>query len=417
MARHNGTRIIHWGRVVLVFTSIIFTGNLLAAHTLIVGNKAYTGSMQSNSGPIGDGYARAQFTANANQIVIPRATGLEPSNLKLQLGQTDTAANGNDGLIYCAEGTGTPISLESHLVAAPYTYGGHKLFRTNITGLYFTMRMYNLNSYQTDSGDDFYIGDAAKKDLTLRSQTCSGSTESYQAIGGLLANIEIEFYNDATFIPGTTGSIALLSDTTYQYSLTNNNPGNSLFSKSIYQTFNLDNITLTSPTCSTAVLSGNTVTQGDTVGLGDYSPKEVIDGANGVPFMIQLENCYRVTNIEVKMTTAVAALSPSLLGNALTSNHANGVGVEIKGLSNARYPEVVLIPNTASSVYKAYMEDTDTTNGIIGAGADGDDADTLPDGKPGSQALNFIATLKQDGNQQITGGDFKATAVFSITYP
>lgn len=108
------------------------------------------------------------------------------------------------------------------------------------------------------------------------------------------------------------------------------------------------------------------------------------------------------------MTTGAPAMSATLLGNSLTANAANGVGVEIKGLSNSHYAEVALIPNNANSVYKAYVDTTDASNGIIGSGASGSAA---------NQTLNFVATLKQDNNQQIRAGDFKATAVFSITYP
>lgn len=388
--------------------------NLHAANTLIVGNKT---SINGTGGPTGDGYSTATFSAGANQIVIARASSLQPSNLKIQLGETDTAANGNTGLIYCTAGMGSHLTLKSHFIAAPYTYAGHQLFKTNVPGLYFTMRMYNLSSYKTDSTDNFYIGDVAEQSLNLQSQTCAAAGGGYDPIGGLLAYIDIEFYNDASFNPDTTGSIALLSDTSYHYSITNPSPGGTLFSKTIYQTFNLANVTLSSPTCTAAVLSGSSVTGGDTVGLGEYSSKEVIDGVDGIPFAIELQNCYRVSNVEVKMTTNTPAISAaSLLGNTLTANAASGVGVEVKGESNSRYPEVILIPNNASSVYKAYVESADTTNGIIGTGSDSD-GNGQPDGSPANQTLNFTATLKQDGNQQITGGDFKATAVFSITYP
>ncbi|WP_233929077.1 fimbrial protein [Escherichia albertii] len=101
-------------------------------------------------------------------------------------------------------------------------------------------------------------------------------------------------------------------------------------------------------------------------------------------------------------------MSASLLGNSLTADAAAGVGVEITGASNSHFPEMVLLPNDYSSVYKAYVDNPDNSNGIIGAGTSG---------TPASQQLDFIATLKQDNNQQIRAGDFKATAVFSITYP
>ena len=381
------------------------TGSLHAAPTLIVGDKSGSNTYR---GPSGNGYATTAFSVGANQIIIARASGLQPSNLILKLGATDTA-NGNTGMIYCSVSMGNPLTLESHFVASPYSYNGHQLFRTNVTGLYFTMHMYSMRSFLTTSTDDFYVGDQKQQALTFRNNYCSTTAGEYLAVGGFIAYIDIEFYNDATFNPDTTGAISLLSDASYHYSITNLNPGGILFSKYIYQTFNLSNVTLSSPTCTAAVLSGNSV-QGDTVSLGEYNPRDVVDGVAGIPFAINLQNCYRVNNIEVKMTTGAPAMSAALLGNSLTTeaNAANGLGVEIKGKSNSHFAEVVLHPNDTNSVYKAYGDTTDSSNGIIGNGASGTAA---------TQTLNFVATLKQDNNQQIRGGDFKATAVFSITYP
>lgn len=398
-----------WAKILLLLLPL-YSGYLQAANTLIVGSKTTSdgSGINKNRGPAGDGYSTTTFTTGNSQIVIGRATTLQYSNIKIQL-QADTAGNGNTGVIYCAPGgMGGPISLESHFVASPYVYNNHKLFKTNMPGLYFTMRMYNLWSYALTSSEDFYIGDTNPYSLNLHSTICAKSLGWYQTLGGLVASIDIDFYNDATFDPNASGSVALLSDTTYHYSLKNQSPGGNLVTKTIYQTFNMGNVTLTSPTCSSAILSGSSVSKGDTAGLGEYSSKEVIDGLNGVPFSIVLKGCYRVTNIDVKLTTGAPAVSTSLLGNSLTTNAASGVGVEIKGESNSHYPEVVLKPNDASSIYKAYGDNPETSNGIIGSNASGSPAD---------QTLNFTATLKQDGNQQIRGGDFKATGVFSITYP
>ncbi|MBB2270936.1 fimbrial protein [Escherichia sp. 94.0001] len=399
-----------WCRTLLVLLSF-YSGCLHSANTIIVGNKTYSGSTENNSGPQGDGSATATFSTGANQIVIPTSAGLQSSNIRLQLGWMDTNSSGNS-LIYCgAGGMGTPLTLESHFVDALVSADGHKLFKTNVQGLYFRMHMYNVSSFKTTSSSDIYIGDTPQQTLTLTPEhsVCVADLGNYTAVGGLVSKIDIEFYNDGTFNPNTTGSIALLSNKGYHYSVTNAAPGGALTSHSIYQTFNMGNVTLSSPTCTSAVVSGNTV-QGDTVSLGEYNPKDIIDGVDGIPFGIALKNCYRVTNIEVKMTTGAPAMSAALLGNSLTAeaNAANGVGVEIKGKSNSHYAEVVLHPNDTHSVYKAYVDTADTSNGIIGSGTSGTAA---------NQTLNFVATLKQDNNQQIRGGDFKATAVFSITYP
>lgn len=410
--KHSGST--QWRRGLL----ILLLGYIHCANasndTLIVGSKDMNGGTTSNNGgPAGDGYAtNIVSSGGASQLVIPRAANLQSSNITLSLGRVDTSQKGGTGVLYCAQGgTMSPITLTSHFVPAPVAAPeGHKLFKTNITGLYFRMHMTNVSSWKVSSDVDIYVGDSEQQSLALIPEhtICEAPEGSYVSVGGFGSDIKVEFYNDNTFNPGTTGSVELLSNGPYHYELTNLSPGNGIFSKSIFQKFDLTNITLSSPTCQTATLSGNSVTNGDTVSLGEYSPKEVIDGANSVPFSINLQNCYRVTNIEVKLTTASPATSPSLLGNTLTTNNARGVGVEIKGATNSHFPETILEPNNISSVYKAYADTADASNGIIGTGADG---------TPGSQVMNFTATLKQDGNQQIVGGDFKATATFSITYP
>lgn len=66
---------------------------------------------------------------------------------------------------------------------------------------------------------------------------------------------------------------------------------------------------------------------------------------------------------------------------------------------------MVLKPNDATSIYKDYETEDDTTGGIF------------PDQGNGPQPLHFRATLKQDGNIAIEPGDFKATSTFQVTYP
>lgn len=107
------------------------------------------------------------------------------------------------------------------------------------------------------------------------------------------------------------------------------------------------------------------------------------------------------------MSNKVGSVSKELLANTLTGNNAaKGVGVLIEGLKNTKSAQMVLKPNDATSVYKDYETEDDTTGGIY------------PDkGNGTSQPLHFRATLKQDGNIAIEPGDFKATSTFQVTYP
>lgn len=236
------SRFKRWCLTLLVLLPF-YSGCLHSADTIIVGDKSYSGSTNNNAGPQGDGNATATFSTGANQIVIPTSAGLQSSNLRLQLGSMDSASSGN-GLIYCgAGGMGTPLTLESHFVDAQVSADGHKLFKTNVQGLYFRMHMYRVSSFKTTSSSDIYIGDTPQQTLTLipDSSVCVANQGKYTAIGGLVSKIDIEFYNDGTFNPNTTGSIALLSNKGYHYSVTNAAPGGALTSHSIYQTFNMGN--------------------------------------------------------------------------------------------------------------------------------------------------------------------------------
>ncbi|MEN1977116.1 hypothetical protein P4907_00380 [Escherichia coli] len=198
-----------------------------AANTLIVGSKTTSdgSGINKNRGPAGDGYSTTTFTTGNSQIVIGRATTLQYSNIKIQL-QADTAGNGNTGVIYCAlGGWAAPFHWKVILSQAPTSIIITSFSKPTCRGLYFTMRMYNLWSYALTSSEDFYIGDTNPYSLNLHSTICAKSLGWYQTLGGLVASIDIDFYNDATFDPNASGSVALLSDTTYHYSLKNQSPG------------------------------------------------------------------------------------------------------------------------------------------------------------------------------------------------
>ncbi|MEO3989985.1 fimbrial protein [Pseudocitrobacter cyperus] len=100
---------------------------------------------------------------------------------------------------------------------------------------------------------------------------------------------------------------------------------------------------------------------------------------------------------------------PTLLANTLTTDSAaSGVGIEIQGKSTSISKQMVIVPNDASSVYRDYQPEIDTTNGIYGKGGTG---------VPLARTLHFQATMMRDGTSVISPGDFKATAIFSVTYP
>ncbi|HEB1252038.1 TPA: fimbrial protein, partial [Escherichia albertii] len=90
-----------------------------------------------------------------------------------------------------------------------------------------------------------------------------------------------------------------------------------------------------------------------------------------------------------------------LLGNLETSGAASGVGVLIEGLQSSVNAQMVIVPNSANSVYKDIMNDpySESMTGVD------------------NKSLSFQATLKQDGSADIKPGKFRATGTFQITYP
>ncbi|EIW6772838.1 fimbrial-like adhesin, partial [Escherichia coli] len=312
-----------------------------------------------------------------------------------------------------------PMSIEHKMVDSGKSYGGHKLFKTSVPGLYYTLAISNIWStytYTDINPSGMYIGDSTSQSFNWRGESeqtlywsCNNanSSKKYWAVGGVMQTLTIEFYTDTDFNPTTNQRVTLSRTDSYLYSFKAYNAGISIKSYFLKIDFDLTDIVLTNPTCFTAALSGPSV-NGSTVKMGDYSPAQIKNSATAVPFDITLQNCIRVRNIETKLkSNKVGSVSKELLANTLTGNDAaKGVGVLIEGLKNTKSAQMVLKPNNATSIYKDYETEDDTTGGIY------------PDkGNGTSQPLHFQATLKQDGNIAIEPGDFKATSTFQVTYP
>lgn len=387
---------------------------IFAVETLVTGSG--NTSENDTAGPVSTGSYTETFSLSGNQsLIFYKSTILQPSNVELKV-STNTSKKGvGTGTIYCTvnpNATGTELAIEGHFVESGLTYNGHKLFKTNINGLYFTYRINNPSSWELSlSPSVIYIGDAPTQTITHKytGNKCSGDAyaKGYLPVGGFTGTSYVTFYNDANFNPQNSDSISLLTNGAYAYRIYNPNPGAGINSYDINVAISASNIKISNPTCSAAVLSGDTV-NGTTVSMGTYSPNDIINGANPVPFSIELSGCSRVRNIAVKLAAGTTGTDPTLLGNTLISGKSSGVGLEIKGLANDVSSDMVLIPNDDTSVYHDYESETDTSTGIGGSGG------TIV---TSTQSLKFNATLKRDSNQKILSGKFYATGTFSITYP
>jgi type 1 fimbria pilin len=411
----------------LALCSCCYTASVGAANNVsyVVGNNAGVGPSDQKwkeTGPNADIIVKFRYGSGTNNLVFYKPTQLSPTGVSLKWAQLDSASGG--GFLYCnrsGNASGTPMSIENKMVDSGKSYGGHKLFKTSVPGLYYTLAISNIWSTYTSTDinpSGMYIGDSTEQYFNWRGESeqtlywsCNNanSTKKYWAVGGVMQTLTIEFYTDTNFNPTTNQQVTLSRTDNYLYSFKGYGVGIGINEHSYFLKidFDLTDIILTNPTCFTAALSGPTVS-GSTVKMGDYSPAQIKNGATAVPFDITLQNCIRVRNIETKlMSNKVGSVSKELLANTLTGNNAaKGVGVLIEGLKNTKSAQMVLKPNDSTSVYKDYETEDDTTGGIY------------PDkGNGTSQPLHFQATLKQDGNIAIEPGDFKATSTFQVTYP
>ena len=411
----------------LALCSCCYTANVGAANNVsyIVGDNYGVGPGNQkwrDTGPNGDVTVKFRYGSGTNNLVFYKPTQLGPTGVSLKWEQLDSASGG--GFLYCnrsGTSSGTPMSIKHKMVDSGKSYGGHKLLKTSVPGLYYTLAISNIWSAYTFTDinpSGIYIGDATEHFFHWHAESeqvlywsCDNANNKnkYWAVGGVVQTLTIEFYTDTDFNPTTNQRVTLLRTDNYLYSFKGEGVGIGINEHSHYLKidFDLTDIVLTNPTCFTAALSGPSVS-GSTVKMGDYSPAQIRNGATAVPFDITLQNCIRVRNIETKLkSNKVGSVSKELLANTLTGNDAaKGVGVLIEGLKNTKSAQMVLKPNDATSIYKDYETEDDTTGGIY------------PDkGNGTSQPLHFQATLKQDGNIAIEPGDFKATSTFQVTYP
>lgn len=412
----------------LALCSCCYTANVGAANNVsyIVGDNYGVGPGNQkwrDTGPNGDVTVKFRYGSGTNNLVFYKPTQLGPTGVSLKWEQLDSASGG--GFLYCnrsGTSSGTPMSIKHKMVDSGKSYGGHKLLKTSVPGLYYTLAISNIWSAYTFTDinpSGIYIGDATEhffhwhvesEQVLYWSCDNANNKNKYWAVGGVVQTLTIEFYTDTDFNPTTNQRVTLLRTDNYLYSFKGEGVGIGINEHSHYLKidFDLTDIVLTNPTCFTAALSGPSVS-GSTVKMGDYSPAQIRNGATAVPFDITLQNCIRVRNIETKLkSNKVGSVSKELLANTLTGNDAaKGVGVLIEGLKNTKSAQMVLKPNDATSIYKDYETENDTTGGIF---PDNGNAGT-------SQPLHFQATLKQDGNIAIEPGDFKATSTFQVTYP
>ena len=129
----------------LALCSCCYTASVGAANNVsyVVGNNAGVGPSDQKwkeTGPNGDVTVKFRYGSGTNNLVFYKPTQLGPTGVSLKWTQLDSASGG--GFLYCnrsGNASGTPMSIENKMVDSGKSYGGHKLFKTSVPGLYYTL--------------------------------------------------------------------------------------------------------------------------------------------------------------------------------------------------------------------------------------------------------------------------------------
>lgn len=381
-------------------------------------------SMQYAAGTSRDYYGKATMVFSTSTtptgrsadsaLIINRSPILKSSNVTFLFDNIDTAPHG--GGIWCDKDVGGSDKLTFHIRPGSnmVTFGSAPgnpnatLYKTSIQGLYYTLQIKNFaGAYTTFTNSTFFLTSDVTTKVNSNSYPC-GTGGAY--MGGFTLSVEIEFYTDSTLILPDTGSITAAPEIL----LAPNESGNGYFTiqneeegGSIGISLSTNGIHISYPTCFSILSSAS----GNTLDLGTYTIPELKNDTKEIPFSINLSSCMGIKNIEVRLSTPlVDSHNEMLLGNIYegTNGSAAGFGVQITGESTTLSPKMVLQPNMATSVYRDYEVETLSQFPMFYTPSYYNEST--------SQTLNFSAQLKPDGGA-IEPGNFKATGVFSITYP
>ncbi|HAV0413842.1 TPA: fimbrial protein [Salmonella enterica] len=348
-----------------------------------------------------------------NPIAIHNGSGLR----EISVSNNATELDPGTGLSCNKDGNNHTLTLHHGYTSAGKSYNGNMLWKTNIPGMYIGIEITNINFAGQYWSETFWInwnsGDspsAKKFDLTNitpkdnRFGNCNKVTNyTYYGLGGIVLWIKYHLYIDDSFNPAgaTSLSVRLLKEQQYDFQFASSPAFSGSYN--LYYDISPNQLTINYPTCQASAVTGDGVTN-STVPFGEYNAKDIPTKTITRKFSIKLSSCVYVKDLNVTLSSAaVGKKDKTLLGNTLTNSAAGGIGVMIEGEKNPNSPAdwTLLNPNISSSIY-SFTNIPDYKNSEQGNA---------------EQVMNFHATLKQDGNEAITPGKFKATGKFTITYP
>ncbi|HBN1858475.1 TPA: fimbrial-like adhesin, partial [Escherichia coli] len=164
----------------LALCSCCYTASVGAANNVsyVVGNNAGVGPSDQKwkeTGPNADIIVKFRYGSGTNNLVFYKPTQLSPTGVSLKWAQLDSASGG--GFLYCnrsGNASGTPMSIENKMVDSGKSYGGHKLFKTSVPGLYYTLAISNIWSTYTSTDinpSGMYIGDSTEQYFNWRGES------------------------------------------------------------------------------------------------------------------------------------------------------------------------------------------------------------------------------------------------------
>ncbi|MFI3383572.1 fimbrial protein [Escherichia albertii] len=393
--------------------ALLLAGSIFSAsaYTLVVGSTDAGGDQYKTTGPRSDEYVTHTNTFGKT-VAVHKETSLR------EIVVYDWSGVISPGDVYCYKNDPVyhPIQLFHNYISSGLFADGHALWRTSINGLYFAIELTSLSSAGVDTTKlPLWInniqGSGLDSGLVYTGQGSACNYDSvYFRLGGLNMGFKIHLYADQNFMPtAQEASNFQLSKIgghgAVDFYFHNSETPDQSHSKKINVTIPATGMILAWPTCSASTISGvsgTSVTNGNDVQLGNRLPKDIKAGLAPAKFNINMTQCSYIHNIEVKLaSTKIGTNDKQLLGNLETSGAASGVGVLIEGLQSSVNAQMVIVPNSANSVYKDIMNDpySESMTGVD------------------NKSLSFQATLKQDGSADIKPGKFRATGTFQITYP
>lgn len=398
------------------FYALLFTALLFSAPSY--GWSVYVGNYK----PLGSGNTSSKISDitvsfNPNAFVKPLAMH-EGSGLREIAVTTDSKdLDPGTGLSCNKDNNEYLANLHHGYIDSGLTYNGNKLWKTNITGLYFGLEFTTINFGGQYHGENFWVnwasGDSAAKTFDMhaimgsdvrRSQCDKVTNWTYYAFGGIVLWVKYHIYIDDSFNPNGASSLPIKFSKSTDYDLMFNTPYPSdKAQRFVKYVFSDGTLNINYPTCTASAVTGDGV-KNATVPFGNLAAKDIINGIAAKKFSIQLSNCKYVKNLNVALSsTSVGKSDKTLLSNTLSSSAASGIGVMIEGEKNPLSASdwKLLKPNDSTSIYQ-FTNAPDYANSDIGNS---------------TQVLNFQATLKQDGSESISAGQFKASGKFTITYP